>query len=210
MDVDRLFLHTLRDLEERASATDEYKVLMSAALLRKLILDADRLVDQVNRTYKLDLRFRISSVSPFERMIYDTNPLFWIIEDGLDPEILPISPPLDAKRDQFLTRRVMCFQGSWITVRDVIHQLANIEGAVHAGKAREQRQIAFREAEKFYSHGHLPGAISQVRTIGRIVVRGLRPLHDAVVAAGAATWASVSRDGSIALRRNGPEEATSA
>lgn len=110
LDVDRLLLHTLHDLEERASATDEYKVLMSAALLRKLILDADRLVDQVNRTYKLDLRFRISSVSPFEQMIYDTNPLFWIIEDGLDPEILSISPPLDAKRDQFLARRVMCFR----------------------------------------------------------------------------------------------------
>lgn len=206
MDVDRLFLHTLHDLEDRTGTTDEYKVLMSAALLRKLLLDADRLVDRVNRSYKLDLRFRVSSVSPFEQMVYDNNPLFWIIEDALDPELFPASPPLYAKRDQFLARRVMCFQGSWITVRDVIHQLANIEGAVHAGKAKEQRQIAFQEAEKFYSRGHLPGVISQVRTIGRIVVRGLRPLHDAVVAAGAATWASVSRDGSIELREDGPEE----
>jgi hypothetical protein len=64
LDVDRLFFHTLRDLERRTAATDEYEVLMSAALLRKLLLDKSRLIDQVNRIHRLDLRFRISGVSP--------------------------------------------------------------------------------------------------------------------------------------------------
>jgi hypothetical protein len=48
----------------RTAATDEYEVLMSAALLRKLLLDKSRLIDQVNRIHRLDLRFRISGVSP--------------------------------------------------------------------------------------------------------------------------------------------------
>lgn len=34
VEVDRLFLHTLEDLERRTTAADEYEVLMSAALLR--------------------------------------------------------------------------------------------------------------------------------------------------------------------------------
>jgi hypothetical protein len=55
MDIDRLFVYTLRDLEQRAAATDEYTVLMSAALLRKLLLDEGRLMDQVNRSYRLKI-----------------------------------------------------------------------------------------------------------------------------------------------------------
>lgn len=80
VDVDQLFIHTLRDLERRTAATDEYEVLLSAALLRKLLLDQERLMDQVNRRYSLDLRFRISDVSPFEQKIWDSTPTFWALE----------------------------------------------------------------------------------------------------------------------------------
>jgi hypothetical protein len=137
MDVDRLFVHTLRDLERRTAATDEYEVLLSAALLRKLFLDQERLMDQVNRRYRLDLRFRISGVSPFEQQIWDSNPILWAIEDALDPESPLAYAPFDATRDQFLGRRVMRFSENWITVRDVIDQLANVEGAVHSSKPKK-------------------------------------------------------------------------
>jgi hypothetical protein len=53
MDTQKLFIHTLRDLEQRATSSDEYAVLMSAALLRKLLMDGGRLMDQVNRTYRI-------------------------------------------------------------------------------------------------------------------------------------------------------------
>ena len=100
---------------------------MSAALLRKLMLDKGRLMDQVNRSHRLDLRFRISGVSPLEQLFYDDSPMFWTTEDGLDPDSPLAYAPLNATRDQFLARRVLRFGGSWITVRDVIDQLANIE-----------------------------------------------------------------------------------
>jgi len=48
VDADRLFLYTLQDLERRTAATDEYEVLIPPALLRKLLLDKERLMDQVN------------------------------------------------------------------------------------------------------------------------------------------------------------------
>jgi hypothetical protein len=208
VDVDRLFVHTLRDLERRTAANNEYEVLMSAALLRKLLLDQGRLMDQVNRRYRLELRFRINGVSPFEKQILDMNPTFWALEDALDPDSSLAYAPFDATRDQFLARRVMRFGGSWITVRDVIDQLANIEGAVHSGRAKDERHRVLQAAGKFYSRDGLPGVVSQVRLIGRITVRGLNPLHDAVIAAGAATWASVSLNGSIELQEDGQEERT--
>ena len=139
MDVDQLFVHTLRDLERRTAATDEYEVLLSAAFLRKLLMDQERLMDQVNHRYRLHLRFRISGVSPFEQQIWDSNPIFWALEDALNPESPLAYAPFDATRDQFLRRRVMRFSESWITVRDVINQLANIEGAVHSSTPTKER-----------------------------------------------------------------------
>lgn len=206
MDVDRLFVHTLRDLERRTADTDEYEVLLSAALLRKLLLDQERLMDQVNRRYRLGLRFRISGVSPFEQELYGSNPIFWALEDALDPDSPLSYAPFDATRDQFLKRRVMRFSDNWITIRDVIDHLANIEGAVHSGKPKEERQRVLQAVGRFYSRGGLPGVVSQVRLIGRITIRGLSPLRDAVVAAGAATWASISPNGSIELKVDGQEE----
>jgi hypothetical protein len=173
---------------------------MSAALLRKLLLDQRRLVDEVNRHYRLDLRFRMSDVSPFERLIWDSEPILWAIEDALDPESPLGSVPVSATRDQFLARRVMRFGERWITIRDVIDQLANVEGAVHSGRAKDERQRVIQAAGRFYSNAGLPGVVSHVKLIGRITVRGLAPLRDAVVAAGTATWASVSSDGSVEIR----------
>jgi len=205
VDVDRLFIYTLRDLEQRIADADEYEVLMSAALLRKLLVDGARLMDQVNRAYRMDLRFRISGVSPLENLIYEDNPMFWSLEDALDPESPFAYQPFDATRDQFLSRKIMRFNGVFITVRDVIDQLANVEGAVHSGNANNDRRKAAQAAGKFYSRAGLPGVVSQVRLIGRITVRGLSPLRDAVITTGSATWAKVSPEGSVELRDEGQD-----
>jgi hypothetical protein len=45
-----LFLRTLEDLGRRVEpGVDEYEVLLIAGLLRKLLVDSPRLVDEVNR-----------------------------------------------------------------------------------------------------------------------------------------------------------------
>jgi hypothetical protein len=206
VDVDRLFCHTLRDLESRTAATDEYEVLMSAALLRKLLLDQERLMDLANRRCRLSLRFRISAESPYEKRLLATKPIFWSIEDALDPESPLAYAPFDATRDQFLKRCVMRFNGNPITVRDVIDQLANIEGAVHHGSARNERRRAVEAAGKFYSRAGLPGVVNQIRLIGRITVRGLSPLRDALIADGAVTWASANSNGLVELHEDGGGE----
>jgi hypothetical protein len=183
VDPQNLFAHTLSDLEKRIESTDEYEVLMAAALLRKLLVDGGRLMDQVNRSHGLKLRFRISDVSPFEKMIYENGPVMWSIEDALDPGSPLAYQPYDATRDQFLGRRIMRFNGHWITVGDVIDQVANVEGAIHSGEPDTAHRKTVQALGKFYGRDGLPGVVRQVKLIGRITVRGLSPLRDAVIAA---------------------------
>ena len=61
VDADRLFPHILDDLERRTTATDEYEVLMSAALLRKLLLDGEPLtnMDTEYEYYQTDSTFAV-------------------------------------------------------------------------------------------------------------------------------------------------------
>src|SRR4029453_5180017 len=80
---DQLFLLTLSDLEARCSAeTHEYDVMGIALLLRKLLLDADCLVDQGNRERRLKIRYVIND----RPMPTEPIPLMWSMQDGFDPE----------------------------------------------------------------------------------------------------------------------------
>jgi hypothetical protein len=190
MDLETLFRRTVDDLDQRVAAIDHYDALMSAALLRKLLLDGTPLIHQVNRTYRLNLRFRISDVSQFEQTLLDSDPMFWSIEDALDPDSGLPGPVVEATLDQFLARNVMRFGGQSVTVRDVNDQLSNVDGGVHKGEPREDRQKALTPAATLYSNRGLPGVVNQVRLIGRLASRGLRPLYDAVEAAQAGTTAT--------------------
>jgi hypothetical protein len=186
MDPGQLFIRTLSDLEKRVAATDEYEVLLSAGLLRKLLMDQTPLMDKVNSAYRLKIRFRINGESPYERLVHEDGPVYWSLEEAIDPEIaLPpgMRAPFDATRDQFLARHVLRVRGSWVTVRDLIDQLAHIEGAVHKHDPENEREeILQRVARQIYIGG-LPAGLRQVQSIGRVVKRALTPLSDAITSA---------------------------
>jgi hypothetical protein len=110
-------------------------------------------------------------------------PYGWSIEDALHPESPFAYKPSDATRDQFLGRKIIRFNGYWITVANVIDQLANVEGAVHSGVPDTDHRKAIRDVGDFFSRESLPGAVSQVRQIGRITISGLSPLRAAILAA---------------------------
>lgn len=184
MDVDDLFIETLADLERRTTATDEYEVLMSAALLRKLLMDSTPLVDRVNQARRLRIRFRINGETPYQRAVMELGPVYWSLEDGMDPDLGQppgVQAPQEVKREGLLARRVMRLQGEWVTVRDLVDHLCHIEGAVHSQRPENQREELLRAvAKQIYIMG-LPAGVSQVRSIGRVVVRGLVPLRGAII-----------------------------
>lgn len=186
MDALELFIRTLTDLDRRAAGTDEYEVLLSAGLLRKLLMDQTPLMDKVNSIFRLKVRFRINGETAYEQLVHEDGPMFWSLGDSIDPEI-PAPPglraPYDATRDQFLARRVLRVRGDWFTVRDLIDQLAHIEGAVHSGDPKNQREEVLREIDRRIYIGNVPAGVRQVQSIGRVVVRALTPLAAVVTSA---------------------------
>ena len=138
MEADRLFLHTLDDLASRVQpGVPEYEVMRIAGLVRKLLLDENPLVDQVNRTRYLKIRFLIDDAPPIWEVLPDVRPTFWSIQDGLDPYTSLTAPlPRAVKRDEFLRKVVMLVGKREITVPDVVSHVANVGGDVHLGKPR--------------------------------------------------------------------------
>jgi hypothetical protein len=174
MDVDRLFLETLDDLETRIRQdASEYDLLRAAALLRELLLDESRLVDQVNRAPKVSLRFRLRVKTPDPGNEFE----FWL---GLDPSAkgdVPISE-LDLK--ELLRTSLVFLPSSRITVRQVITLAANVRGGVHRGKPTDPAHEAFENFPLKLRHGDMPVELLLVEAISRIVLAGLDPLRSVV------------------------------
>jgi hypothetical protein len=185
MQADQLFLRTLEDLDRRTTAADEYEALLAAGLLRKLLLDEAPLVHQVNRYRRERIRFRINGETPLERTLLEDRPDYWAIGDAIDPDAFPspgLSAPVDAKLDQFLARTVMAVRGERLSVGDLIRQVAHIDGAVHKGRPASAREELLDEMSRFMFFPDLPSTVHHVQLIGRIVVHGLTPLRDAILA----------------------------
>jgi hypothetical protein len=185
MQADQLFLRTLEDLDRRTAVADEYEALLAAGLLRKLLLDEAPLVHQVNRYRRERIRFRVNGETPLERTVLEDNPAFWAIGDAIDPDAFPgpgTSAPMDAKLDQFLARTVMFARGERLSVGDLIKQVAHIDGAVHKGKPSNVREELLDEMSRVMFFRDLPATVHHVQLIGRIVMGGLTPLRDAILA----------------------------
>lgn len=150
-------------------------------------MDALPLVDQLNATRGLKLRFLINGPTPYEEMVLAEGPVYWSLEDAIDPNIdhpPGLMAPQEATRDQLLSRRVQMINGNPVTVRDLIDQLAHIEGAVHSARPGNPREVMLNQAARHFSIGGLPAGVRQIQAIARVVLHGLGPLRDAVLESG--------------------------
>jgi len=140
--VDELFLFTLEDLGERldSGGKGEYDALLMAALLRKLLLDAEQLVHAVNRERRERIRFVVTDLSPPEGI------QGWTVNDsfhpsGAWPEDSRIKLPLDG----LLHRTAVVAFGEHVSVSALIKFLAHSYGAVHAYPADTPATRALRD-----------------------------------------------------------------
>jgi|tagenome__1003787_1003787.scaffolds.fasta_scaffold20362252_1 hypothetical protein len=149
-----------------------------AGLVRKLLLDESRLVDQVNRSRRLKIRFLIDDAPPMWEVLPEIRPTFWSIQDGLDPYTSVTAPlPRDVTRDEFLRKVVMLVGTREITVRDVVSHVAHVGGDVHLGEPQDESQQALKATEGVFSIGGYPPDVRSLQAIGRIVLRALLPLR---------------------------------
>lgn len=184
--IDKLFLKTLEDIENRITSEDSYELLGASALLRKLLFDDYPLVDQVNRTRKFKIHFEIACQDYSEYLsqleeLGIPEPMFYIVPEGLDCSPYPRRT---VKRDQFFRTVVLSISGRRYTVRDIVVLLANVMGGVHAGSPRNDREKTIfpnvnhdKYVSEFGSH---PGPLYLLRSIGRVVLRALQPLRESI------------------------------
>ena len=176
MNQDTLFLKTLEDLERKSTSNDVYEIFMSSALLRKLLLDENPLIHQVNKNRRLKITFIIND-RPLENL---PGLVLWSVQDGFDPETAHSSNPQEVPLDKMLKAPVMIIQGQVISTQDLIKFLSHVEGAVHAGNPSNKKEEVLHEAEKFLTIGGMPGGVRSLLAINRVVLKALKPLRDAI------------------------------
>lgn len=178
MDKFNLFLRTLEDIENKMKSQDGYEIFMISGLLRKLLVDSNSLIDQVNESH-LKITFIVN-----DRKLPDgdSSLMFYSMEDGFDPDtsVPHLSHPIQVNRDQLLKKQIMIINGEIITVLDLIKFLSHVQGGIHAGKPKGSKEVVLSEIQKSLGIGGLPAGIRTILSISRVVTKGLEPLRESI------------------------------
>lgn len=161
------------------NAWDEYQLLTAAGKVRTLLIDGgNSLIHEVNRQRRKRIVFEVRGETPHERAALELQPRFWSKMDGLSPRLAIIDGPIESLRlDAFLAHRVAVAQGHPVSVRDVVLQLANVEGGVHAGQPRTELESHLQESNARLFVGGDVGAVARIMLgIAEVVAHSLSPL----------------------------------
>jgi len=182
---ENLFLATISDLATRARSNNAYELLQSAALLRKLLLDGNRLLDLANREHRLKIMFDVRGyLPPSEPTPGKFKAAMMVLGDMIDPQVMPqhAGGIRQVNRDGLL-KTVVAFAGtSWLTIHDVIDFEAHVAGAVHVGTPQTDAEKATAALASFVHLGGLRPSLMELRAISRVVLRGVEPLNAAIEA----------------------------
>lgn len=181
---EKLFLHKLDELEARIVSNDPYVVLGASGLIRSLLLDKNRLVDQVNKHYDIEISF-VLQVPENERPASDSDftPTASGVGDTINPEC-PLSPGMvheRVSRDVFLNKTVLTFEGREFSIKDVIKYEAEAMGAIHLESPIKEKHRVIHGIAHFFQYGDERGTLRQLVAIARNVVLALTPLKKCIL-----------------------------
>ena len=184
MELEKLFIKSLDDLHISINSNDEYEVVRASGIIRQLFLDGGiSLVDQINSKHKAKLYFHV------------IEPQFPSIDSAPKPEILcafnNFDPRLSTnanaivklKQSSFLGLSIGRVHGDYYSVKQLIKFAANVVGGAHKEKQENKKEIDLILEELLKQYPVLDRSILliQLRSIGRIILEGLRPLRDKVL-----------------------------
>lgn len=168
--VEQLFIDSLRDLDQKVIAQTGYALVRAAAILRQLLLDSQPLVHLVNRKYGHKLIFEVRP--------YQTPPSLPVMfhRRDMNPEIFPGAKTNAVALDEFLALPVLHCGNVTSTAKDLIKACANAKGGVHWGNAGSPREQRILDVDQQLAPGPLDASLIGIANIGRVVLRGLRPV----------------------------------
>ena len=175
MDVHDLFAATLDDLRALCNnpLSTEYDALRTSALLRKLLLDASPLAQQVNRQARLPLIFEVSSLNVRHEAYQDDEPVFhWT-----SAEPFGLVPTLQLKWDAFLNYPIVRAFEYYYTVRNLIKVVAHVQGGVHRFEPEDEKEAALLRASESLTLNERSLLHIALFSVGRVTHRALAPLQ---------------------------------
>lgn len=168
------FLSTVADLDRKLVEGSHYSLIRAAGLLRQLLLDQVPLVEEINRTHRISLHFEVVDYNHVPPIAFDHH---WRFIDPPEP-----GRGVTVRGLRGILRVPIYRSGDGIaTVRDVIRACANAKGGVHYGPAqgtKERDLLEWDLVAKFF--GREP-SVAAVVAVGKVVLKGLRPLVEAVL-----------------------------
>lgn len=171
-----LFVLTVNELATYSSATSVRDALRAAFLLRRLLLDRDRLVDQANQGRRHKISFTVSSMA--RRSLYENNPIGPPLAAmiALDPSVTP-SDTISVTRKKFLGLPAIQVRDSILSVRDVVSMAANEGGGVHLAPS-QSHEFKVVSSQMPLIGSMLPKVVS---AISRIVCHGMAGLRNDII-----------------------------
>jgi hypothetical protein len=183
-DLEKLFVNTTVDLKERQEKGTEYDLIRASGLLRQLLFDGSPLVDQVNKDYRLKIRFKTqkNNIDFSKKTMWNGVEaetiigVRWIKPNHNDEEYLSYLTITD-----FLKYPVIYFADQDFTVLDILKLCAHFYGGIHHDKVKKREQIYLDWANKTVAYGDgLNCAVESIKSIIEIVIEGLTPLIDKI------------------------------
>lgn len=137
MTLDELFLLTIDDLEGRVRlGRGEYDALMSAWLIRKLIIDSPSMLSRVNSARRMKLVFQVNDIRPGPTVNG------WSPGEFLAPSSdAAAASTVELNLKQFLAHTTLIANGHAVSVKDLVKFMANTEGAPRLAREREEREV---------------------------------------------------------------------
>ena len=167
---EELFVHTVRDLRTKIRANTTYSLIRACGLCRHLLLDKAPLVHQVNKNYKLPIRFYIKD--------YTNTPLSHDYKGSGGRTILPLGDSKFVGLDEFLKTKILFSGKNEFTVNEMISAASHYYGGIHSGKP-DLKQVSLARLNRFYNvqtntSFWLMGAIC------RVVLKAMKPLENII------------------------------
>jgi len=187
------FVGVLSDLDRCSTSWDQYELMRIPSLLRLLLIEG--LIDQVNRELRHRIRYRVGAVMVPKRdeagNVIPSKLLFGSVGDSFDPDYLEgvqvhrshTEPtPREVSKDELLRLHIIVAGGHYFTVHEVIENLGYTHGLIHPGQPKTPPDADFLGWRQSMRLGGVGAGLREIRSVGRVVHRALRPLLDDVLA----------------------------